>query len=269
MTGKKSSSKAIIIVLAVVFVGLLAGLFITQPKPPVTAQDAAVEAVTPMSETAATEAVPSAAPIDVAAALSDRVLGNTSAPLRISEHSSFTCSHCGQFHKETFEQVKTNYIDTGKAYLVFSDFPLNAPALKASMLARCLPQDRYFEFVQMLYVRQEEWAYSPEFIEWLLMRAKEYGMNEDTFNACVNNKELEEGIKARMAAATEQWKIGSTPSFVLNNKTVISGAYPYESFSKTLDAELTPPAAPEAAPAEAPAAAPVAETPPPAPAPQE
>ncbi|MGB0720728.1 MAG: thioredoxin domain-containing protein, partial [Bdellovibrionales bacterium] len=87
--------------------------------------------------------------IDVDAALSDRILGDANAPMRISEHSSLTCGHCGAFHKHTFKPFKEKWIDGGKAYLVFSDFPLNAPALHAAMAARCLPDTtRYFEFVQ-------------------------------------------------------------------------------------------------------------------------
>ncbi len=59
--------------------------------------------------------------IDLELALTERVIGNPDAPVKISEHSSFTCGHCGNFHKNVFEQFKTNWLDSGKAYLVFSD----------------------------------------------------------------------------------------------------------------------------------------------------
>ncbi len=97
--------------------------------------------------------------IDTAAAISDRILGDPNAPIKISEHSSLTCGHCGNFHKGTFKELKKRLIDTGKAYLVFSDFPLNGPAMHASMVARCLPQDQYFDFLQMLFETQDECAY--------------------------------------------------------------------------------------------------------------
>ena len=176
--------------------------------------------------------------IDVNAALADRVLGNTSAPLKISEHASFTCGHCGAFHRETFDQVKKEYIDTGKAYLVFSDFPLNEAALHATMVSRCLPSDKYFDFVHMLFKEQENWAYDRNYKEFLKTKAGESGLDETRFNACLENKELSDGIMNRMKGVQQQWNITSTPSFVLNNKNTISGALPYAEFKKHLDAEL-------------------------------
>jgi protein-disulfide isomerase len=260
MTEKKSSKLTMAIV-AVLFAVLLGGLLLTQskkaPAPEATsvAEQAAIDAsgVTPAP----------VASIDVAAALSDRVLGNTSAPLKIVEHASLTCSHCGEFHKTTFDQVKANFIDTGKAYIVFSDFPLNEPAVKATMVARCLPQDKYFDFTHMLFLKQEEWAYDDNYLAWLKTAAGEQGLSPEQFDACVASTELEEGIKSRMQSVQDQWHITATPSFVLNNKTTLSGALPYDAFEKALNEELTraSPGAAEAAPA--PAAEPASAAPPP------
>ncbi|MCF8496560.1 MAG: DsbA family protein [Alphaproteobacteria bacterium] len=173
--------------------------------------------------------------IDPKAALAERVLGDTSAPVRIAEHSSFSCGHCGNFHRNIFEAFKAAYIDTGKAYLVFSDFPLNAPALHASMLARCLPQDRYFDFVAGLFRDQEQWAYDANYLEILKAKAAENGLNADLFKECINNEEIRNGIISRMQAAGAQWNISSTPSFVVNNKVVVSGGSTIEEFSKNID----------------------------------
>lgn len=178
--------------------------------------------------------------VDVNAALGDRILGDVNAPLKISEHASLTCSHCGHFHKETFPELKKNFIDTGKAYLVFSDFPLNEPAMRATLVARCLPEDKFFDFIGSLFEKQEEWAYEPDtYKDWLKKAAAEKGMAEDKFEACFNSKELEEGIQARMKGVQEQWKISSTPSFVINNTTVLNGAMKYEDFEKALNEELS------------------------------
>lgn len=173
--------------------------------------------------------------IDVQKALAPRILGNESAPIVISEHSSLTCSHCGAFHKETFARFKEAYIDTGKAYLIFSDFPLNAPALHASMVARCVPEDRFFEFVQMLFEQQDDWAYDAGYLTFLKEKAGEYGLEGNAFKACVNNEEFRDGLLARLRAAGTQWKIQSTPSFVVNNKEVIPGAYGFEEFSQKIE----------------------------------
>ncbi len=188
--------------------------------------------------------------IDVAAALSERILGDTGAPVKISEHASFTCSHCAVFHKDVFGKLKADYIDTGKAYLVFSDFPLNAPALDATMAARCLPHDRYFDFIAMLFAEQDKWAYDEHYIGFLKQKAAENGLDEAHFDACIANQELKDGIAARMKAAQEQWNISSTPSFVFNNKKTVSGAMPIEEFEKTINEEISAGDAPAPAPAE-------------------
>jgi protein-disulfide isomerase len=191
------------------------------------------------------------ATIDVNEALSDRILGNPSAPVKISEHASFTCGHCGEFHKTTFDALKTEFIDTGKAYLVFSDFPLNAPAVHASMVARCLPTDKYFDFVSMLFKTQEDWAYDANYLDYLKTKSGEAGLSEAKFQACINSTELQEGIVNRMKGVQAQWNISSTPSFVINNRTTISGAYPIDEFRKMIAAEAsgqqaTPPSEPPA-----------------------
>ncbi len=176
--------------------------------------------------------------IDVNAALSDRILGSTSAPVKVSEHASFTCGHCAQFHKDTFKKFKEEYVDTGKAYIVFSDFPLNAPAVHASMVARCLPEAKYFDFVQMLFETQDKWAFEANYLDYLKEKAGEAGLDEPHFQACVQNTELQAGIVNRMKGIQAQWNINSTPSFVINNRTTLSGTYPYEEFKKVVEAEL-------------------------------
>ena len=153
----------------------------------------------------------------------------------ISEHASFTCGHCGDFHRETFAKLKKEYIDTGKAYLVFSDFPLNAPAVQASMVARCLPQEKYFDFVSLLFEKQQDWAYNPNYLDYLKVEAGKAGLDEAHFQACIQNTELQEGIVNRMKGVQAQWNINSTPSFVINNRNTVSGAIPFEEFKKLIE----------------------------------
>ncbi|MGB4106743.1 MAG: thioredoxin domain-containing protein [Alphaproteobacteria bacterium] len=254
--GKKTG---LVIFVAVALVALLAlGVMQFTKKDdgaPVAEQTAEPTDETTTDETTTAET----ARIDINAALSDRILGDPNAKVKISEHASFTCGHCGDFHNTTFAQVKKEYIDTGKAYLVFSDFPLNAPAVQASMVARCLPQDKYFDFVSLLFEKQKEWAYDPNYLEFLKTEAGKAGLDEAHFQACIQNTELQEGIVNRMKGVQAQWNITSTPSFVINNRNTISGAYPYEEFKKILDEELANTNAPAPAVTEAPPPAPSAE----------
>ncbi len=231
MTEKKSQSSFIVIAV-LIFVGLAAAYFFTLIQTEESAAELPViEAVKDTEDNTGVE-------IDVKLALGNRILGDPNAPIKISEHSSFTCGHCGAFHKETFKQIKEAFIDTGKVYLVFSDFPLNAPALHASMAARCLAHDKYFDFTEMLFETQEDWAYERDYMNLLQKKAAEYGLGKEEFKACISNEELQEGIAARQSASQNQWKISSTPSFVINNKTTISGGHSFEEFEKIINEEL-------------------------------
>lgn len=196
-------------------------------------------AMTPPTETETQAAdVATEALFDLEKATTPRVLGSPDAPVTISEHASFTCSHCGDFHRETFKKIKEKYIDTGKVKFVFSDFPLNQPALHASMIARCLPEDRYFNFVQLLFETQENWAYERNYTKYLKQNSGLAGLDGATFDACLNSEALQSAILKGVEEAQAAHEIRSTPSFVLNGEQMIAGAISFEEFSKSIDALL-------------------------------
>ncbi len=89
-------------------------------------------------------------------ALPDMSLGSQDAPNVIVEYASMTCPHCAQFDKVVFPELKTKYIDTGKARLIFREFPLDGLAARASMLARCAGPDRYFAMIDVMFQTQAE-----------------------------------------------------------------------------------------------------------------
>ena len=188
-------------------------------------------------EEAAVSSDDAAAGFDMALAQTERILGDRSAPIKISEHSSFSCGHCGKFHQNTLPAFKAQYIDTGKAYIVFSDFPLNAPALHASMAGRCLPNpDHYFNYVEDVFADQQKWAYdATKYMPYLKAKAAEYGLGEEEFNACIQNEELQEALLKRIRAVQERYEIRSTPSFVVNNQKVVTGAMDSEQFAKAIE----------------------------------
>ncbi len=185
--------------------------------------------IVPLSALASTESM-----------LKDRVLGFPSAPIKISEHSSLTCSHCGKFHRESFEQLKNEYLATGKASLVFSDFPLNAPALYASMVTRCVAEENYFDMVQDLFETQDEWAYNVKYLDYLKETANSYGLPEELFKECVKNEELRQGLLSQMQDAQRASEITSTPTFVINDSGHINGALPFAEFKSAIEAAIAP-----------------------------
>ncbi|MFP4313195.1 MAG: DsbA family protein [Alphaproteobacteria bacterium] len=181
----------------------------------------------------------SAVSIDVEEALSERAMGDPNAPVVMREFASLTCGHCGTFHKETFDQIKEQYIDTGKVYFIFTDFPLNGPALHAGMIARCLPEGRYFNFLNMLFKSQEDWAYEPTYLTYLRQNAALAGLGNDAFDACISNEELREGLTNAMRRAQQGYSVSSTPTFVFNEDNVVTGARDFAFFKNIIEEELS------------------------------
>lgn len=167
----------------------------------------------------------------------DHVLGNPDAPVTIIEYASFTCPHCAQFHAETLPKLKSEYIDTGKARLVFRAFPLDQLALRASMLAECMPEDRYFNMVNVLFRTQSDWARAADPVAALEQLGRTAGLGKEAFDRCMADEELVNNIVAGFQEAQNEFSIRSTPSFVVNG-TTHAGALPFEEFREILEEQL-------------------------------
>lgn len=165
-----------------------------------------------------------------------RGLGDPNAPIQIREFFSLTCNHCAAFHEGTFPQLKQKYIDTGKVYFIFEEFPLNGPALYGSMIARCMPEGRYDSFVALLLKEQDKWAFGGDFKANLKQNAALAGMGDEEFETCFNNKDLQKAIALNIQESSDNWKISSTPSFIFNDgERIMTGVQPLESFEKVMD----------------------------------
>lgn len=183
-----------------------------------------------------TAGVANAEPLSTEAALEDRVMGNPDAPVTIIEYASLTCPHCAAFHKETLPKVKAEWIDTGKAKLIYRDYPTGpvAVSLAASMVARCAPKDRYFAFLGALFDTQKNWVTSPDPIGALAKVAQLGGMPRADVDKCLQDEKLLDGIRERSLDGQMEYGIESTPSFVINGK-VIKGNMSYADFADVLE----------------------------------
>jgi protein-disulfide isomerase len=168
-----------------------------------------------------------------------RKIGSDDAPIKVVEYSSLTCGHCASFHKNDLPVIKTDYIDTGKVQIIFKEFPLNKPAIDASKILRCMPEEKFNAFQSLLLDEQEKWAYTPEYLEPLKQNAKLAGLSEDQIESCLNNKELETRILGDMKAASDKFNIQSTPTFIVNDGVkVIVGHQGLPLFKETFDGIL-------------------------------
>jgi len=166
---------------------------------------------------------------------SERSLGPASAKTTVEEWFSLTCTHCAAFAQETFPQIKTELIDTGKLRWVFRDFPLDQVALLAAMVSRYLPPDRYEPFIMALFANQDRWAFAaganPQDELW--KTAALAGMSKTTFDQAVADEGLKTWILQQQSDAQKKWGIDSTPSFVINGQKY-AGEMSFDAFRKLI-----------------------------------
>jgi protein-disulfide isomerase len=163
--------------------------------------------------------------------LGEMALGDEKAPVTIIEYASMTCPHCASFHVSTYPELKKRYIDTGKVRFIFREFPLDQLALAAFVLARCAGPDKYFPMIETLFQQQKEWVVQKP-LGPLMAIAKQSGMSEATFNECLQNQKLIDGIEDVRQRAIKL-KVESTPSFFINGKS-LRGAFSLDDFEKAM-----------------------------------
>ena len=161
-------------------------------------------------------------------------LGNKDAKIVVIEYASMTCAHCANFHKKVYPKIKENYIDTNKIKFIFRDFPLDKQALFASVLAKCAPKEKYFDFVKLILETQKKWISNDEtFIDKLKNIGKLAGLNEAKINECFKNEQLVDNIIKISSDGEKKYNISSTPSLIINEKKY--SAMSYESFEKIIE----------------------------------
>lgn len=169
--------------------------------------------------------------------LGEKALGDPDAPVVIIEYASMTCPHCASFHQNAFPELRREYIDTGKVYHIFREFPLDPLATAAFMLGRCLDDNRYFAFISALFARQQTWAGSDNPEEALFQMARQAGFSRESFNECLTNQEILDGVNWVKDRAAERFDVRSTPTFFINGE-IVRGALPFSEFQEIIEGQL-------------------------------
>ena len=170
----------------------------------------------------------------------DFVVGDKNAPVTIIEYASLSCSHCADFHNNTLEDLIKEYVDTGKARIVFRDFPFNYPALIGSMVLRCIPKDVRYDYMNALFQLQPKWVVreNAKSTQELYKIMQSGGMTKEEFETCTNNVELENTILQALIAAQNEFNIQSTPSFLINGN-LVEGNKSIKEFRQIIDRILS------------------------------
>ena len=154
------------------------------------------------------------------------VAGNKDAKITIITYESLTCSHCADFHKDIYPQLKKDYIDTGLAKIEFRHFPLDVAAFNASKVSQC-KSDQSLEILESLYSNQQEWV-KGNTVEEINNNLKKFIEKEGfkiDFEKCINDKEIEDFVLNDRIEGVKVFKVNATPTIIIND----------EKFDKTLN----------------------------------
>jgi protein-disulfide isomerase len=166
-------------------------------------------------------------------ALPDKQLGKDDAKVTIVEYASMTCPHCAHFAATTFPELKTKYIDTGKARYILREFPFDPSAEAGFMLARC-SKDNYFPMVDVLFKQQANWVGVNNTKDALLQISKLAGFTQESFEACLTDQKLLDDVRSVQKRGADEFKVDSTPTFFINGKTY-KGAMSIAEMSAIID----------------------------------
>ena len=161
--------------------------------------------------------------------------GSPDAKIQLIIYESLTCSHCADFHKNVYPDLKENFIDKGYVKIEFRNFPLDLAALNASKIAHC-KNDGKPDILHFLFENQEQWAKGNK-IEDInsnlkkILDTEKYGINIDK---CINNKKVEDHILEDRINAVKKFKLNSTPTLIINNKK-FDKPLNYKNLKKTLE----------------------------------
>jgi protein-disulfide isomerase len=160
---------------------------------------------------------PNPAQLMKAGPLGEKVLGNPNAPATIIEYASLTCPYCHKFHLTTFPRIKKELIDTGKVRFIIREFPIGRTAAAAAIVTRCAREKDYLTLFDKFLTQQAKWTSQKVRPDAIYKIAAQTGMKRSTFDACLANKEIEEGliwIKER----GRDFGVSGTPTFFINGK---------------------------------------------------
>ena len=173
----------------------------------------------------------------------DMVHGSADAPVTMIEYASMTCPHCAQFQKDIIPKLNKDYVDTGKVKVVFREYPLDGAARMASAVARCLPGDQYFSFIDLLFKNQMNWVKDfdnnnqltkEDILEGLTQMGRFAGLSREKVQSCAEDSKNLALVDGNWMEGQTKYNVNSTPTFIINGVSH-AGEIPYDELQKIID----------------------------------
>lgn len=144
-----------------------------------------------------------------------RVYGQENKEATIYVFSSLTCPHCSVFHEEILPDIKKDYVETGKARLIYVDMLGDSKGLTGTMISRCIAPEKYDDFMSIMFENQQVWAYSKKPRAIMTRFATMLGLTENEVDICLLNQELKQMILEQQMNLSRLYNIIGMPSVVV------------------------------------------------------
>ena len=145
--------------------------------------------------------------------------GTSDAKIKLIVFESLTCSHCANFHKKIYPELKKDFIDKGLISIEYKNFPLDIAAFNASKIAHC-KNDGNSEVLHYLYENQRQWVKGGSIQDANknikdLINKSDFGINIED---CLADKSVEDHILEDRINGVKKFKVEATPTLIINGE---------------------------------------------------
>ncbi len=162
-------------------------------------------------------------------------LGAEDAPVTIVEVADFGCSHCRDFHVETFPALEAQYVSNEAVRFVLLPYALGDVTLPSANAAMCAgEQEQYFPFAAAMYAGYNDPITRTR--DGFTRIAGDLGLEMESFEQCVSEGRYVDTIRDNIAIASQNG-VNSTPTFFINGSR-LNGAFPLSTFQQQIETIL-------------------------------
>ena len=145
----------------------------------------------------------------------DHVLGRPDAPNVIIDYFSLTCPHCANFHAAVLPELRRDWVDTGRARVIYRHFPSDSVATHAAQLAECAGPEKFFGTVDVLFRSQIDWLTGTNPESDMVAALEKAGVREAA--ACLAEDRNLDKVVADVLSG-QQLRVTFTPTLFINEQ---------------------------------------------------
>ncbi|MDR0423175.1 MAG: DsbA family protein [Rickettsiales bacterium] len=169
------------------------------------------------------------------------IFGDKNSEISVVEFSRFGCPHCFNFHKETFPQIKKEYLDTNKIkYEIKIMIDLtDGNDLLGVVLPSCVKDESQKHLLISKLFENTDWLkFKKDEIEKKIAVLREIFLSvlddENEFKECIKNVAIANTLIKKEREDIKAYNIKATPTFIINGND-FSGDMGYKEFKEIID----------------------------------